>query len=106
MKHLNPHEGIDPKDPGRQMRAQYQLDEWLRSKIWLHMRGLVVSVSGNTYPVKDTLKALGMKFNGASREWSYTAKNADDMKAFIRKLNQAVELVDTDKKIVDVVNSL
>ena len=37
----------------------------------------LVAVSGNTYPVKDQLKALGARWNPDSKAWMVAADKAD-----------------------------
>lgn len=39
--------------------------------ITVELVGSFVWVSGNTYPVKDTLKSMGLKFSGKHKKWYF-----------------------------------
>lgn len=43
----------------------------------------LVSISGNTYPVKDQLKSLGARWNGADKCWMVTPDKAEQAKALV-----------------------
>ena len=38
----------------------------------------LVQITGNTYPVKDQLKALGARWNGENKCWMIDAAKADE----------------------------
>lgn len=42
-----------------------------------------VAVSGNTYPVKDALKALGGRWNADRKAWMVPAAKADEAQALV-----------------------
>jgi hypothetical protein len=44
-----------------------------------------VQLSGNTYPVKDELKALGCKWDADAKCWTAPADKADEARAVIAK---------------------
>jgi len=56
----------------------------LNTGITVDIRGNDIVVEGNTFHIKDDLKALGMKFR--SRGWRYTPKTDDDAISFLRTL--------------------
>jgi len=43
----------------------------------------VVAISGNTYPVKDQLRALGGRWNPDARAWMVPAAKADAARALV-----------------------
>jgi len=49
------------------------------------IRGNEIVVEGNTYHIKDDLKALGMKFK--FRSWRYTPKSDEDAIEFLQRLH-------------------
>ena len=42
-----------------------------------------VAISGNTYPVKDALKAIGAKWDSDRKAWTITDKKLDEAKAIV-----------------------
>lgn len=42
-----------------------------------------VEITGNTYPVKDSIKALGGRWNAANRCWNVPADRADEARALV-----------------------
>ena len=42
-----------------------------------------VNITGNTYPVKDALKALGAKWSADSKCWTITDKKADEARKIV-----------------------
>ena len=66
-----------------------------------------IVVTGNTFPIKDDLKELGMRWDGAAKAWYYKPKNDDDAMAFLKKLNDyAPNFESFDADMVEFVNSL
>jgi len=64
-----------------------------------------ITVSGNTFPIKDDLKALGMRWDG--RQWYYQPRNDDDAVEFLKKLNNyAPNFESFDADLVEFVNNL
>jgi len=47
------------------------------------MKKNIVSLVGNTYPVKEKLKALGARWNGVDKCWTISASKADEANAII-----------------------
>ena len=43
----------------------------------------LVAITGNTYPVKEALKALGARWNGDLKAWMVSAGKADQAKAIV-----------------------
>jgi len=43
----------------------------------------LVAISGNTYPVKEQLKALGARWNADLKAWMVTADKAEQAKAIV-----------------------
>src|SRR5579864_5643195 len=43
----------------------------------------LVAITGNTYPVKDRLKALGARWDGEAKAWMVTPDKADQAKAIV-----------------------
>jgi hypothetical protein len=44
------------------------------------------AVEGNTYPIKDQLKALGLKWHGTYKVWYFYAKNESELNQMIEKI--------------------
>lgn len=42
-----------------------------------------VAITGNTYPVKDQLKALGARWNAAAKAWMVAADRADEARRIV-----------------------
>ena len=42
-----------------------------------------VAISGNTYPVKEALKALGARWNADGKAWMVPADKADEARALV-----------------------
>ena len=42
-----------------------------------------VTITGNTYPVKDAIKALGGRWNADAKGWDVPADKADEAKALV-----------------------
>lgn len=42
-----------------------------------------VAITGNTYPVKDALKALGARWNADAKAWMVTADKAKEAQAIV-----------------------
>jgi len=42
-----------------------------------------VLITGNTYPVKDQIKALGGQWNKAAKGWNVPAERADEARALV-----------------------
>jgi hypothetical protein len=42
-----------------------------------------VAITGNTYPVKEALKALGARWNGDSKAWMISADKADQARKIV-----------------------
>ena len=40
-------------------------------------------INGNTYPVKDQIKALGGRWNSARKGWEVPSDNADEAQALV-----------------------
>lgn len=47
------------------------------------MTTTVVAISGNTYPVKDQLRALGGRWNPDAKAWMVPAGKADEARALV-----------------------
>ena len=43
----------------------------------------MIAITGNTYPVKDQLKALGGKWNADAKAWMVPAAKADEARALV-----------------------
>lgn len=43
----------------------------------------LVTITGNTYPVKDQLKALGARWNAEAKGWDVPADKADEARAIV-----------------------
>lgn len=43
----------------------------------------LIAVTGNTYPVKEKLKALGAKWNAESKAWMVTAGKAEEAQRIV-----------------------
>ena len=43
----------------------------------------MVPISGNTYPVKDAIKALGGRWNGDRKVWMVPAEKADEARRLV-----------------------
>jgi hypothetical protein len=43
----------------------------------------LVAITGNTYPVKDKLKALGARWDGEAKAWMVVPDKADQAKAIV-----------------------
>jgi hypothetical protein len=43
----------------------------------------LIQITGNTYPVKDQLKALGARWNGDDKCWMISADKADEARAIV-----------------------
>lgn len=43
----------------------------------------LIAISGNTYPVKEQLKALGARWNGDLKAWMVTPDKAEQAKAIV-----------------------
>lgn len=53
--------------------------------------GFQINLTRNTFPVKETLKNMGFKFNPKSGNWTlWNMDNAIDMKAVVYKLAQLI----------------
>lgn len=48
-------------------------------------------ITGNTYPVKDQIKALGGRWNRAAQGWDVPADTADQARAIVDAAGPAVE---------------
>lgn len=42
-----------------------------------------VAITGNTYPVKDQLRALGGRWDGAAKSWQVPEDKADEARALV-----------------------
>lgn len=42
-----------------------------------------VAISGNTYPVKEALKAIGAKWNPDAKAWMVASEKADEAKGIV-----------------------
>ena len=60
--------------------------------IEIEICGTWVWISGNSYAVKDTLKALGFKFSGPKKMWYYTEQVMD------KKFHRSTDM-DTIRKV-------
>lgn len=49
----------------------------------------LVAIRGNTYPVKEQLKALGARWNGDAKAWMVTPDKADQALAIVAGAGQA-----------------
>lgn len=49
----------------------------------------VVEITGNTYPVKDAIKALGGHWNAARKAWMVPAAQADAARALVGGATEA-----------------
>lgn len=47
------------------------------------MKNSLTKIAGNTYPVKDQLKALGARWNGDDKCWMISADKADEARAIV-----------------------
>ena len=47
------------------------------------MKNSLIKIAGNTYPVKDQLKALGARWNGDDKCWMISADKADEARAIV-----------------------
>lgn len=47
------------------------------------MKTETVLITGNTFPVKESLKALGGRWNAAAKGWDVPADKADEAKALV-----------------------
>ena len=47
-----------------------------------------VAITGTTYPVKDQLKALGGRWDGAAKAWMVPADTADQARALVASAPQ------------------
>ena len=66
-----------------------------------------ITVSGNTFHIKDDLKALGMRWDGSFEAWYHKPRDDDDAAAFLKKLNEyAPNFESFDADLVEFVNSL
>ena len=45
----------------------------------------LTAITGNTYPVKDALRALGAKWDGEAKCWRIAAEKADEARAIVAK---------------------
>jgi len=45
--------------------------------------GQQVAITGNTYPVKDSIRALGGRWNAAAKAWMVPASVADQARALV-----------------------
>lgn len=43
----------------------------------------MIAITGNTYPVKDQLKALGARWNADARAWMVSPAKADEARAIV-----------------------
>lgn len=43
----------------------------------------IVAITGNTYPVKEQLKALGARWDGGNKAWMIDADKADQARAIV-----------------------
>src|SRR5882672_6365814 len=43
----------------------------------------LVTISGNTYPVKEKLKALGARWNPDAKAWMVASEKADEARALV-----------------------
>jgi hypothetical protein len=43
----------------------------------------LVAITGNTYPVKEQLKALGARWNGDQKAWMVTPEKADEAQRIV-----------------------
>ena len=43
----------------------------------------LVAITGNTYPVKEKLKALGARWNGADKAWMVSADKAEQARQIV-----------------------
>ena len=48
----------------------------------------MTAIIGNTYPVKDTLKANGARWNGLAKAWTFST-----MEALVNAVNAIPEVV-------------
>jgi ATP-dependent DNA helicase UvrD/PcrA len=60
-----------------------------------------VDITGNTYPVKDRIKALGGRWNGVSKCWSVPADKADEARALVAGNTPVATPVVTPQVAVD-----
>lgn len=58
----------------------------------------MVAVSGNTYPVKDALRAMGGKWDASAKAWLVPDEKAEEAKALVAGTPKSVkkELTKTD----------
>ncbi len=57
----------------------------LNTGITVDIIGESIQVLGNTYHIKDTLKALGMRW--AASSWTYRPSNDEDAISFLKRLH-------------------
>jgi hypothetical protein len=50
----------------------------------------MVAISGNTFPVKDALKALGARWDAANRVWMISADKAEQAKSLVENKGMIV----------------
>ncbi|CAB4144481.1 hypothetical protein UFOVP466_43 [uncultured Caudovirales phage] len=55
----------------------------------------LVAVSGNTYPVKDRIKALGARWDGDAKAWMVPADKADEAAAIVAGAGPKTARTDT-----------
>lgn len=53
-----------------------------------------VAITGNTYPVKDALKALGAKWDADQKCWTITDKKADEARKIVANAPAAAPRVE------------
>ena len=64
--------GADAADPGRKPREPPQMTTTK-----------TILITGNTYPVKDQIKALGGRWNAASKGWMVPEEKASQARALV-----------------------
>ena len=45
---------------------------------------MTIAITGNTYPVKEALKAIGAKWNQATRAWMIDESKADEVSKIMK----------------------
>jgi len=58
-----------------------------------------VAITGNTYPVKDSIRALGGRWNAAAKAWMVPAQVADQARALVGSAPSATYQVSVSRGI-------
>ena len=88
MKDINKVEKFE--GPDRFWKRDRVISERYTTKAVFSYSGRTATISGNTRPIKDELKAAGMERNGV--EWTYQITNPAEFIKWIRDLDAKVEL--------------